>query len=49
MKDQGVATATGFEPAPATVTGWCSTIELHGQINVTTGLSREDSNLYLAE
>ena len=31
MKDQGVATATGFEPAPAIVTGWCSTVELHGQ------------------
>ena len=31
MKDQGVATATGFEPASATLTRWCSTAELHGQ------------------
>src|ERR1700743_554360 len=30
VKDQGVATVTGFEPAPAIVTGWCSTVELYG-------------------
>ena len=52
MKDQGVATATGFEPAPAIVTGWCSTVELHGQElhgQEADGLSREDSNLYLTD
>lgn len=32
MKDQGVATATGLEPATPTSTEWCSTIELYGLV-----------------